>query len=988
MATPKRYAEEATPLSVRPMMTARPRRRKKLPDKQRFIDLIMGSEDWLMRRVLDYAKKRDYTQYTSTLAEAWRLSIAGLSGPLLEAWQRSDQPPELGPHDDYRRDPIAAFGRLEAQRHRVRGVSLSMFLGLMKYYRQSYQDLVGEAGFDQGLEGRGRLFIDRFFDRMEIGLCTEWAGVGPVVRDAELQAANLAMTNEKNKYLTIFESLSTPVLIVDPDHRISNMNHAAAKLFTGLGFPGGVYYGAEGPGPVEPPAFLAEELKGFLAGEEPERIFETRISTPNSPGHIQVTLQRMLDVSQKFQGTIVILNDLTERQRAAEALGESEERYRLLFHNSNDAVFVHPPVTGGRIGTFVEVNDKACQTLGYTREELLRLSPLDLGDPELRDRFTAIREELAAAKQVLFETVQVAKDGSRIPVEINARLFNYHGRPMVLSIVRDITKRKTAEREVQRLASFPALNPNPILEVDSSGAVTYANPATAAAGIVRPEEMLPPDLMELMQAAGAGGARTSYREVKVNGVLYGEDISFPEEFPGARLYITDISGRRQMEEQLELKGRLLDRATDLIYLCEMDGGFIYCNESTCSQLGYGRDELMGKKIPDLLTPEYAGQFPARTTLLRKKGEATFESAYLRKDGSVLPVEVHARLLKINGGTYILSVSRDVSERKAAAAALIMAAQKWRITFDAIKDPVFLMDRKCRIIQANRALVDLVKKPFSQIIGRPCWEVVHNKATPIADCPMACMRKSRRRETSVLPSGERWLKAAVDPIFDDAGEITAAVHTIIDITDSVRAESDLRNSLEKLQRTLTGTVSALASTVATRDPYTAGHQRGVAGLASAIAREMGLSPEAVEGMRVTGSLHDIGKIAIPAEILSKPGKINAMEFNLIKSHSQVGHDILKAIEFPWPVAQTVLQHHERLDGSGYPLGIKDEEIIPEARILMVADVVEAMASHRPYRPALGLEVALEEIVRNKGTLYDPVVVEACVRLLTKKGYKLS
>ena len=988
METPKRYAEGATPLTGRPMMAVRPRRRGKLPDKQRFIDLIAGSEDWLMRRVLDYAKKRDYVQYTSTLAEAWSLSIAGLSAPLLKAWQLSDQPPELGPDDNYPRDPIAAFGMLEAQRHRARGVSLSMFLGLMKYYRQSYHDLVGQAGFDKVLGERCRLFIDRFFDRMEIGFCTEWAGLSRVARDAELQSANLAMTNEKNKYLTIFESLPTPVLFLDLDNRVHDMNHAAAELLKGLRVPGGVYYGAECPGPVETIAFLADELKGFLAGQEPERIFEKRIPTLHGPGYFQVTLQRMLDVSQKFQGTIVILNDLTERQRVAVALGESEERYRLLFHNSNDAVFVHPPVTEDQDATFVEVNDKACQTLGYTREELLHLSPLDLGDPELQGQSNAIREELAAEKQVLFETVQVAKDRSRIPVEINARLFNYHGRPMVLSIVRDIARRKEAEREVQRLASFPELSPNPVMEVDASGSITHANPATVAAGILRPEEMLPPDLGELMQAAGAGGARYCYREVRINDVLYGEDISFPEQFPGARLYATDISARRQMEEQLELKGRLLDSATDLIYLCELDGTLIYCNESMRTQLGYGRDVLMSQKIPALLTPEYARRFKDRVKLLREQGEATFETEYLRSDGSVLPVEVHARLLAINGGTSILSVSRDISERRAAAAALIMAAQKWRITFGAIKDSVFLMDRKSRIIQANQALADLVQKPFSKIIGHPCWEVVHNATGPIADCPLARMWESRRREVSVLPAGERCLKAAVDPIFDEAGEVTAAVHTVIDITDSVRSESDLRNSLGKMQRILAGTVSALASTVETRDPYTSGHHQGVASLASALAQEMGFTPEAVEGMRVTGFLHDIGKIAIPAEILSKPGKISSMEFILIKGHAQVGYDILKAIEFPWPVARAVLQHHERLDGSGYPLGIKDGDIIPEARILMVADVVEAMASHRPYRPALGIDEALEEIARNKGTLYDPGVVEACVRIFTGKGYKFS
>jgi len=476
--------------------------------------------------------------------------------------------------------------------------------------------------------------------------------------------------------------------------------------------------------------------------------------------------------------------------------------------------------------------------------------------------------------------------------------------------------------------------------------------------------------------------------VRINDVLYGEDISFPDQFPGARIYAADITARRQMEEQLELKGRLLDNATDLISLSELDGALIYCNESMRTQLGYGRDELMRQKIPALLTPEYARRFEDRVKMVLEQGKASFETAYLRKDGSVMPVEVHARLLSLDGRTFILSVSRNISERKAAAAALLMAAQKWRTTFDAIQDAVFLMDRKSRIIQANRALADLVQRPFSEIIGRPCWEVMHNAKSPIADCPLVRMCKTRRREMSVFPAGERWLRAAVDPILNEAGEVTAAVHTVTDITAVVHAENELRNSLEKLQRTLAGTVSALASTVETRDPYTAGHQRGVASLASALAQEMGFPPEAVEGMRVTGFLHDIGKIAVPAEILSKPGKISSIEFDLIKTHSQVGHDILKGIEFPWPVAQTVLQHHERLDGSGYPLGIKDGDIIPEARILMVADVVVAMASHRPYRPALGIDQALEEIVRNQVTLYDPGVVEACVRIFYEQGFKFA
>jgi PAS domain S-box-containing protein/putative nucleotidyltransferase with HDIG domain len=985
MEIPKRYDEGATPLKGLVRMTARSRRRGKLLDKQRFIDLVADGEKWLVHRVLGYAKQRDYARYTSTLAEPWRQSIAGLSGPLLKAWQSSEQPPELGPEADYRRDPIAAFGMLEARRHRARGVSLSMFLGLMKYYRQSYHDLVRQAGFDQDWGEHCRLFIDRFFDRVEIGFCTEWAELSGGVQDAEMQRATRAMTNEKNKYLTIFESLPVPALFLGRDNRVKDINHAAAVLFMGLKLPGEAYYGGHLLASEAPRQFLEQELKDFLAGQKPECIFEKTIPFLQGSGFFEIKLQRLLDVSQKFQGTIVILNDLTERRRAVAALEESEERYRLLFHSSNDAVFMHPRVTGDEAGTFVEVNAKACESLGYTREELLRLSPLDLGDPELQGQFEAIREELAAAKQVLFETTLVAKGGSHIPVEINARLFNYHQQPMVLSIVRDITGRKRAEQEVRRLASFPQLNPNPILEVDASGAFTYVNPAALAA-IPRPEALLPPDLRELMDAAGAGGERCCYREARVNGVLYGEYISFPDQFPVARLYAIDITARRRMEEQLALKGRLLDSALDLIYLSGLDGGLVYCNESMCLKLGYGRDELMSQKIPGLLSPEYARQFRRRVQKLLKKGEATFESGYLRKDGSILPLEVHARLLTLDGRTFILSVCRDISERQEAEAALLLAAQKWRVTFDAIQDAVFLLDRESRIIQANRALADLVQKPFQQIIGHSCREVLSKVTNCNPDCILTRMWETRQREMTVFNAGERWLKAAVDPIVNEAGEVTAGVHTLTDITGTVRAESNLRNSLEKVQRTLAGTVAALASTLETRDPYTSGHQRKVASLAAALAEEIGFTAEAVEGMRVTGFLHDIGKIAIPAEILSKPGKINLVEFDLVKAHSQVGHDILKAIEFPWPVAQAVLQHHERLDGSGYPSGLKDEEIIPEARILMVADVVEAMASHRPYRPALGIDAALKEIDRNKGILYDPGIVEACTKLFTGRGFQ--
>ena len=200
-------------------------------------------------------------------------------------------------------------------------------------------------------------------------------------------------------------------------------------------------------------------------------------------------------------------------------------------------------------------------------------------------------------------------------------------------------------------------------------------------------------------------------------------------------------------------------------------------------------------------------------------------------------------------------------------------------------------------------------------------------------------------------------------------------------------SDLEQKVEErtaeLRKTLGGVIYALTMTVEYRDPYTAGHQQRVSDLASAIAKEMGFSRDKIMGIRMAGVLHDIGKIAIPVEILSKPGRLSKTEFELIKNHSQVGYDILKSIKFPWPLSQIVLQHHERMDGSGYPNGLCGKEILIEAKILGVADVVEAMASHRPYRPALGIDKALEEISINKGKFYDVEAANACLTIFKEK-----
>ncbi len=201
-------------------------------------------------------------------------------------------------------------------------------------------------------------------------------------------------------------------------------------------------------------------------------------------------------------------------------------------------------------------------------------------------------------------------------------------------------------------------------------------------------------------------------------------------------------------------------------------------------------------------------------------------------------------------------------------------------------------------------------------------------------------------------------------------------------------AELKQVLSKLTKTIRGTIQAITLIVESRDPYTAGHQRRVADLAGTMARHLGLSEEQIFGVKMAGNIHDLGKISVPAEILAKPTRLSDAELSIIKNHPLVANDILKDIDFPWPIAQMILQHHEKMNGSGYPMGLSGDEILLESRILAVADVVEAMATHRPYRPALGIQLAMEEISKNKGTLYDKDVVKACVKLLNDKEIVLN
>ncbi|MEQ8188019.1 MAG: ATP-binding protein, partial [Candidatus Eremiobacterota bacterium] len=302
---------------------------------EKLINILTENENWLIERVIHYAREHGYSKYTSTLAEAWRISINGLSQAILDALKVYSEPPELNPDDDYLKDPVTSFGIIEAQKHRSRGVTIGMFLGLLKYYRQSYVDLIIESDFDEKEKKKYRLFIDRVFDRIEIGFSTEWTGLSGAEELEELQVTNRFLSNEKDRYLTSFESLKNPVILLDSNNTVININHAGNELFKDFALPGSAYYALN---PLESRLpFLEEELSSFASMNNAELELEKEIETVKGKRCFQIKLKKMLDVSERFTGAIAILNDITELKLIQEELirardtAESASRAKSSF---------------------------------------------------------------------------------------------------------------------------------------------------------------------------------------------------------------------------------------------------------------------------------------------------------------------------------------------------------------------------------------------------------------------------------------------------------------------------------------------------------------------------------------------------------------------------------------------------------------------------------------------------------------------------------
>lgn len=439
---------------------------------------------------------------------------------------------------------------------------------------------------------------------------------------------------------------------------------------------------------------------------------------------------------------------------------------------------------------------------------------------------------------------------------------------------------------------------------------------------------------------------------------------------------------------------LIEAATVGTYIIQ-EGRFQYINPEYASVSGYSAEELIGTSPLDYVHPDDREQVREKAIRHLKKVDRTpYEFRLVRKDGDIAWVLERVASAQYRGKRATVGTFLDITESKRIDEALRQRERDYQTLCECTLDGLLVIDAETfGIVFANRAAADMYGfDSVEDAIGvnpldfLPADEQERAARIIVEDMFEKDLREANEFRTITRGGTELWV-SAVGTKTEYQGR-PAGLISLRDITERKEAEKSFVENYERLERMLGQTVGALTSAVELRDPTMAGHQRRVAHLAGAIAAEMGLPDFLVKGVHMAGLLHDVGAVWVPDGLINKPASLNQAEYEAVKAQPQMSYDILKAIEFPWPVAEIVLQHRERLDGSGYPAGLSGEDILLEARILGVAEVVEAMSFERPYRHTPGIEEALAELARNSGVLYDPAVVDASTRLFREDGYRFE
>lgn len=466
---------------------------------------------------------------------------------------------------------------------------------------------------------------------------------------------------------------------------------------------------------------------------------------------------------------------------------------------------------------------------------------------------------------------------------------------------------------------------------------------------------------------------------------------------------SDLTALRQQQAALRESEqrfrRMIEQATAGIYV-RRDTRFVYVNPSLCRMLGYEREEMLGHDVMEFAVVDHEAEQRIRarwSALSEPGGVLRYTVPVRRKDGEVIDLDIQLSTIDWDDGQAVIGMVADITERlrlerdlqrshdllSKLAVQVPGVIYQFRLYPDGRSSFPFASEGIRDIYEVSP---DEAREDASAVYARLHPDDLARVGASIEDSART-LKTWRADYRVVLPrQGERWCSGIAQPERLDDGSVLW--HGFItDATERKAAEETLEVHVRQVKAAMKGTLEVVSRMIDMRDPYTAGHERRVGLIAAAIARELGWSQERCEGMEMIGMVHDIGKISVPAEILVKPTRLSDPEMKLVQGHAQAGYDILREIALEQPVAETIRQHHERLDGSGYPRGLKGGDILPEARVLAVADVLESMASHRPYRPALGLDAAIAELESGRGRLYDAEAVDALRRLVRERGYRL-
>ncbi|MDM8000625.1 MAG: PAS domain S-box protein [Dehalococcoidia bacterium] len=859
----------------------------------------------------------------------------------------------------------------------------------------------------------------------------------------EQKKAEEALAESEKRYRLLTDNVSDVIWVTDLQLKPTYFNPSVTAL---LGYT--VEEAMAGALRMTPDSFNAamrvfedalrrEEAQPGIASGSPKMDLEF-IHKDGSTVWTETTVSFLRDSKGKPYAVLGILHDISERKRTEEALRKSEERFRALIENATEAVAVLS--ADGRI---IYESPNSQSAVSRRISDLSGPGLMEVIHPDdvqkMIELFEWVRER--PGESVTGEVRFRHKDGTWHTIEGTAR--NLLHDPRVNGIVfnyRNITERKRAadalRKSEERYRLLAENLPDVIWVVGLDLKFTYVSPSVERLlGYTAEEAMATPVEQILTAASFKNAMRVRDEEAdreRLGGADPGRSVTLELELPrkdGSTVWTEnrisylrdpagevvgylgvsrDIGERRKAREALQASEErfrtIFERSPIGAIIYDADGCIVGANKACLDVFGLSDvAEMRGPPLFDdpNLSDKARAKLRAGETIMIQ-GPLDLEKA--RKAGlynSARTGTVHLSLSVTPLGisttgqpSGYLALVEDITERKKAEEALRASEERFRGLVETTSDWVWEVDTRGVYTYASPRVSKVLGYESHEIIGKTPFDfmpprearrvsAIFNsylaKREPFAFLENVCRHKDGRPVT---------METSGVPFFAADGSLLGYRGMSRDVTERKQVARQLRQSLNRLERTMESTIQAISTTIEARDPYTAGHQRRVTQLACVIARDMDLPAAQTGGIRVAGLLHDIGKISVPTEILSKPGTLTDVEMSMIRTHPQVGHDILRSIEFQWPVAQIVLQHHERLDGSGYPSGLRGDEILLEARILGVADTVEAMSSHRPYRPAVGIDKALEEITRGEGTLYDPRVVRACLEAFTRHGFEFE